>query len=244
MPIIRRELDFERRQFTQIPNSWLRDENLSLKAKGLLAQLLSHQVGWSMTIGTLAKTNRCGRDMITSAIQELEIFGYLKRMQQKDDKGRFGEMLWFTTSPDDPVTGFPTSDSPTPDNPTLKKTKEKKTKEKNTNLDVFDQFWSLYPRKAGKASARKAFSQLDPDQITDVMVGVERLRNDPNLPPAQYIPHPATWLNREGWEDDPYPKREQKPGEKAAEGPIPRAWVKSLHDEDDHTFCRPGEFGH
>lgn len=244
MPIIRRELDFERKQFTQIPNSWLRDENLSLKAKGLLAQLLSHQVGWSMTIATLAKTNHCGRDMITSAIQELETFGYLKRMQQKDEKGRFGEMLWFTTSPDDPVTGFPTSDSPTPGNPTLKKTKEKKTKEKNTNGDVFDQFWSLYPRKAGKASARKAFSQLDEEKRADAMIGVLRLRNDPNLPPAQYIPHPATWLNREGWDDDPYPKRDIKPGERVVEAPGPRDWVKQMHDMGEHWECRPGEFGH
>ena len=28
-----------------------------------------------------------------------------------------------------------------------------------------------------------------------------------------------------------------------AEGPVARAWVKSLHDEGDHFECRPGEFG-
>lgn len=244
MPIIRRELDFERRQFTQIPNNWLRDERLSLKAKGLLAQLLSHAPGWSLTIQSLASTNHCGKHTITSAIQELETAGYLRRLQQKDDKGQFGEMLWFTTSPDDPVSDFPTSDYPTSDSQTLKKTKEKKTKEKNIAEDMFDQFWSLYPRKAGKASARKAFNNLDDEVIDDVMAGVVRLRNDPNLPPAQYIPHPATWLNREGWDDDPYPKRDIKPSERVVEAPGPRDWVKQMHDMGEHWECRPGEFGH
>lgn len=72
----------------------------------------------------------------------------------------------------------------------------------------FESFWDRYPRKVGKAQALKAYVKAR--KATDavmIMSGVDRLANDPNLPEPTYIPHPATWLNRHGWEDDPYPAR-------------------------------------
>jgi hypothetical protein len=237
MPIIRRKLDFERKEFTQIPNSWLRDERLSLKSKGLLAQLISHSVGWSMTISALCKANNCGYHTIASCIQELESSGYLVRIQQKDDKGRFGETLWFLSDPKLPPLENPTSENPTSENPMHKNTNVKNTKEKNSNPHVFDQFWDLYPRKVGKASARKVFTQLHEGDRAKAMEGVRKLRQDPNLPPTEFIPHPTTWLNREGWDDDPYPKRELKPWERPADIPGKDDWKAFYHDQDDHTFC-------
>lgn len=74
---------------------------------------------------------------------------------------------------------------------------------------AFDAFWSSYPRKAGKATARKAFEKAmkRAGGPTPVLDGARRLRDDPNLPEAQFIPHPATWLNGDRWEDDPLPPR-------------------------------------
>lgn len=243
MPIVRQRLEFEGR-FTQIPNDWLRDGNLSLKAKGLLAQLLSHADGWSVSIQSLAKANQCGKDAIRSAVKELEDNGYLVRSQNRQESGEFGETVWVTSSPS---SGSPIADYPTPVNPTPKNTNTENTKPKygdSLMTDAFDSFWSLYPRKVGKASARKAFANLAQDHLLAIMDGVTRLANDPNLPETQFIPHPATWLNREGWEDEPYPKREVKLAEKPAELPDARAWVKALHDQGEHFECRPGEFGH
>ena len=37
--------------------------------------------------------------------------------------------------------------------------------------------------------------------------GAVRLASDPNLPETQFIPYPSTWLNREGWNDEPYPDK-------------------------------------
>ena len=243
MPIIRSQFTFEknRLEFTQIPNNWLRDQRLSLRSIGLLAQLLSHKPGWSLTVASLAKINNCGVHSITVAIQELEDAGYLSKSQQKDDKGRFDKVLWFTQDPNDPVSDYPlsdipTSDSPTSDNQTLKNTKTKNTNVKNTKHEQFDLFWSQYPRRVGKASARKAFMLVVDDYGDDILAGVQRLAGDPNLPPTEFIPYPATWLNREGWDDEPYPKREQKPWEKPAELPTVD-WRKWYCDRDDHTFC-------
>jgi hypothetical protein len=236
MPIVRQRLAFEGR-FTQIPNDWLRDENLSLKAKGLLAQLLSHADGWTVSIHSLAKANDCGKDAIRSAVRELEDSGYLVRAQNRTDAGEFADTVWFTSSP---IADLPIADNPTTVNPTPKNTNLENT---NSKLALFDRFWELYPRKVGKASARKAFEN-HLDQALAILGGVDRLANDKNLPPTEFIPYPATWLNREGWEDEPYPVREQKPHERLAEVPGARDWVKNMHDIGEHFECRPGEFGH
>lgn len=136
MPIQRTKMVHEH-NFTQIPNDWVRDTRLSLKSIGLLSQLLSHSEGWSVTIGSLAKTNGCGRHIIRAAVQELEEAGYLKRKQLRGVSGTFAEVLWVTCEPSSPSSGYPTSEKPTSGKPTsenrtLKKNNLKKTNTKNT----------------------------------------------------------------------------------------------------------------
>lgn len=233
MPVRREQLEYEG-HFTQIPNEWVRDERLSLKAIGLLAQLLSHRDGWSVTIRTLAKTNNCGRDLIRAAVEELEEAGYLRREQERTPGGAFAETVWTTTSP---LPGFPASGKPASDNPAYKKTISKKTNHKK-HADGFDSFWEAYPRRVGKAEAQRVWKRLNTDTAEKALEGARRLAADPNLPPKQYIPYPATWLNREGWEDEPYPdrnvSRETKP---AAEGPGRGDWIRQLHEAGEHFAC-------
>ena len=74
---------------------------------------------------------------------------------------------------------------------------------------MFAEFWSAYPRKDAKKSARKVFLRIvndadDPDdllaQILDAITLAKRSyqwqKDD-----GQFIPLPATWLNQERWED-------------------------------------------
>jgi len=240
MATVRRtELDFEG-HFTQIPNAWLRDTNLSLRAIGLLAQLLSHRDGWSVTIQSLATINGCGRDAIRTAVQELEEHGYLRREQERDDGGEYGRATWFTTSPS---AENPATVNPSTENPAHKKTK---TVKKNKNQDLaddetrqaFERFWDMYPRKASKGAALRAFLKIEAEMWPTVFDGVERMVQDPNLPPKQFVQHPATWLNQMGWENEPFPPRnvshETKP---AADIPGRDDWKKWYHDQDDHVFC-------
>jgi hypothetical protein len=208
MPIIRGQHSFDQ-QFTQIPNAWLRDGRLSLKAIGLLAQLLSHSPGWSVSIAQLARANDCGLDLIRNAVKELEACGYLERSQKRINN-KFGEAIYKTTDP----SGFPSSGFPSSGNPTPKNTNRKNTNNKKYD-DWFDEFWKAYPRKVGKPAAKKAFMKLD--DAVSALHGAQRLASDPNLPPTQFIPHPATWLNREGWNDEPYPEREKSKEDLAAE---------------------------
>lgn len=106
MPLIRGHHSFDEK-FTQIPNDWLRDPRLSLKAIGLLAQLMSHTPGWKLSIRSLAKANGVGVATIKTAVLELEQFGYLSRSekQAKDEEGKFADYIWTTQDPfQNPVT--------------------------------------------------------------------------------------------------------------------------------------------
>lgn len=125
MPLIRGTHSFDG-QFTQIPNDWLRDGRLSLKARGLLALLMSHTPGWSVSIKSLITQNMEGRDSLKAAVIELETLGYLERGQNRLE-GKFSESTWTTKSP---LTGLPLTDKPLTDNPHPKNTKVKNTKEK------------------------------------------------------------------------------------------------------------------
>lgn len=230
MPIVRGEFDFEE-QFTRVPNRWLRDRRLSLKAIGLLAQLHSHKPDWSVSLARLAKSNDCGIDQIRTAVRELEEYGYLERSQDRTHN-LFGEAVYVTR---DPSSGFPLSGFPSSENPTPKKTISKKTINKKYG-DWFNEFWDAYPRKIGKATAEKAFLRLG-EAGAQAVAGARRLANDPNLPPTQYIPHPTTWLNREGWLDDPYAPRDKSPEQIAEE----RALKSERERELSAKFLRDQE---
>ena len=223
MPIIRGKHQFEE-NFVQIPNRWLRDNRLSLKSLGLLAQLTTHSVGWKVTIKTLATANNCGQDQIRTAIYELEEFGYLERNQQRTS-GRFSEAIWVTKDPapaqDSPITENPITEKPITDNPIHKNTSIKNTIDKNTIRKYFDRFWGFYPRKIGITNAERAFYKAIAsapdglDRLAEQIINeAELMALDPNLPDKQFIPHPSTWLNRCGWLDEAYPEREISKDEK------------------------------
>lgn len=92
-----------------------------------------------------------------------------------------------------------------------------------TDLDqTFDEFWEVYPRKVGKRAAQKCWPAAVARVIKSSKSHIEydvrgagnwiranaaEMAADRNLPPKDLIPHPATWLNRDGWDDEPYPPR-------------------------------------
>jgi len=62
--------------YTVMSNHHLRNRALSLKAKGLLSQMLSLPEDWDYTLQGLARINRESIDAIRQAIRELEQAGF------------------------------------------------------------------------------------------------------------------------------------------------------------------------
>lgn len=75
--------------YTVMSNYHLRDRRLSLKAKGLLSQMLSLPEDWDYTLSGLARINAEGKDSIRAAVVELEQAGYVFRRQTTDKVGKF-----------------------------------------------------------------------------------------------------------------------------------------------------------
>ena len=104
--IKRTRLSFEQ-NFVQIPNDWMRDDRLSMRARGVLGVLLSHQAGWRVAINDLTTrkadgTANEGRDAIITAIRELTALGYLTRERARDAKGRLTASDWVLQEPEIP----------------------------------------------------------------------------------------------------------------------------------------------
>ena len=115
--------------YTVMSNHHLRNKELSLKAKGLLSQMLSLPEDWDYTLAGLSLINRESIDAIRTAVWELEKAGYITRRQGRDEKGKMTAIeytIYEQPQPpalDCPVLENPTADkpileNPTPDNPT------------------------------------------------------------------------------------------------------------------------------
>jgi hypothetical protein len=69
---------------------------------------------------------------------------------------------------------------------------------------MFDEFWMLYPRKVAKASARKAWQKLTETQQLEAAKAIASHCQywKAKETALEFIPHAATWLNQERWEDE------------------------------------------
>ena len=119
------------RGYTVMSNHHLRNKELTLKAKGLLSQMLSLPEDWDYTLAGLSHINRESIDAIRTAVWELEKAGYITRQQGRDGKGKMTAIEYIIyeqpqtppglASPilENPTAGNPVLENPTTDNPTL-----------------------------------------------------------------------------------------------------------------------------
>ncbi len=76
------------KDYTVMSSRHLRAPGLSLKAKGLLSQMLALPGDWRYSIMGLARINREAAVALRSAINELEQTGYLQRAQGRGNDGK------------------------------------------------------------------------------------------------------------------------------------------------------------
>lgn len=103
--------------YTVMSNHHLRNKVLSLKAKGLLSQMLSLPEDWDYTLKGLSLINREQIDAIRAAIRELEQAGYIVRSRERDSQGRLRGADYVIYEQPQPVPDSPTLENPMLDSP-------------------------------------------------------------------------------------------------------------------------------
>ncbi|NCC44556.1 MAG: helix-turn-helix domain-containing protein [Clostridia bacterium] len=137
--------------YTVMCNHHLKNRELSLKAKGLLSQMLSFPDGWNFNLKGLATLNKDGVDSIRATMNELEAAGYVTRNRSRNEKGQLlGTEYTVREIPqeqpelekptlekpilENPILDNPMLEIPTQENPMLLNTKESSTEESNTEI--------------------------------------------------------------------------------------------------------------
>ena len=164
--------------YTVMSNHHLRNHTLSLKAKGLLSQMLSLPEDWDYTLKGLAQINRESIDAIREAVRELEQAGYITRSRERDARGCLRGTIYTIyeqpqTQPEpekpaqavpalvQPTLEKPMLDSPALENPTQLNTKRKNKERQNTDPSFTDSipFPSGFPETSTqkRTEAKDAF---------------------------------------------------------------------------------------
>jgi hypothetical protein len=63
--------------------------------------------------------------------------------------------------------------------------------------DKFEEFWNCYPRKIAKADAVKAWKKAIKRKSPEDLIRLAKVYTEGKLPEMTYIPYPASWLNKE-----------------------------------------------
>jgi uncharacterized protein YdaU (DUF1376 family) len=75
-----------------------------------------------------------------------------------------------------------------------------------SEVDGFDAFWAAYPKKVAKPEAKKAWTNLKPDEelIARILTALTETKRTPDWTREQgrFVPHPSTWINQQRWEDE------------------------------------------
>jgi hypothetical protein len=171
------------------------------------------------SIGYLMARAECSRTTVKASLARLEAKGFISRQARYGEGGRQRSTL-YAIGGQIPTGEGSDSDrgrgqNPTTE-PTLDRTSLREPTINNDRDEVFEQFWSAYPRKVAKPAARKAWRQVDPSDYPAIAENIRQrleLRQWRPESDKRFIPHPATYLNQRRWQDDVEDCR--TPGEKA-----------------------------
>ena len=173
--------------YTVMSNHHLRNKELTLKAKGLLSQMLSLPEDWDYTLAGLSHINREKIDAIREAVRELERAGYIVRSRERDKKGRLrgADYVIYEQPQLPPTPELPTLENPMLENPTQEKpTLEKPTQENPMQLNKDKQRTDLPNKEKLNTDTQSTHSipihSPNPSPFEGTAQPPERKRKEPN----------------------------------------------------------------
>ena len=150
-------------KYTTISNGFLRDKNLSLKAKGFLTVIMALPDDWDFSIKGICSVLKEGKTSVYSAVQELKENRYCKTTPSRDEKGLIiGLDYVFYEEPykEEPNKEEPQQDNPHPENQDMDNMPQLNTKddkESNRTKDL--------PNKEEKDKSFSKKERIDYDAI-------------------------------------------------------------------------------
>ena len=177
--------------YTVMSNHHLRNHTLSLKAKGLLSQMLSLPDDWDYTLQGLAQINKESIDAIREAVRELERAGYIKRSRERDERGclrgtvyTIYEQPHAEPTPEEPTQEKPMLDKPTLENPTqlnTESTKKRKRQSKDSSITDSIPFPSGFPESPTQKRTETKESFESCRELILENIDYDVLANDPHV---------------------------------------------------------------
>ena len=101
------------RRYAAIPNAAMRDDRVSIDARGMLALLMTYADDWTFRRDHLMKVSGIGRDRFQRIMGELEDRGYVRRDRERGEDGRVSGSTWIIVDEPEITEGLKTRSSVT-----------------------------------------------------------------------------------------------------------------------------------
>ena len=201
------------------------------RARLVLLAIADHQgeIGAWPSIATIARMVNSSERSVQRDIQHLQNIGELVvEVQNAPTRNQYKSNLYWVNLPGvtDLIAGVTNATSGVTDSAsgvtaggvqTLKEPLLETNLTKAQSEELFNEFWTAYPRKLDKAKAFRAFrSALKRATFEDIIAGVLLYRNDPKRDP-DFTKYPATWLNNDSWENTHEPSKDSEAARRAQE---------------------------
>ena len=176
------------KNYTMMSNQHLKDNRLTLKAKGLMSVMLSLPENWDYTLRGLSAISKEGVDAISEAVKELERSGYVIRNRKRDERGRLSgtEYLIYedchmnsqpaqdAPKPEKPKRENPRLENPVQEKPVQENPKQEKPEQENpaqlntdplktkkSKTDISRTYQSIYPAEPEAAGCPDGLDGMD-----------------------------------------------------------------------------------
>ena len=164
--------------FVMLDKTFLEDDRLSFKAKGILAYLLSKPDNWKVIVGNLVKYSKDGKSAVYAGLKELKECGYYVKTPIRSEDGR-RISRWESTvyeMPDSLLSDFQEIENQEIENQYLKN-RERNNNYYNNKLNINNNHVSLSVREEDKTDETDEKNSVENTlEVIHDNIGYEQLR--------------------------------------------------------------------
>ena len=164
--------------FVMLDKTFLEDDRLSFKAKGILAYLLSKPDNWKVIVGNLVKYSKDGKSAVYAGLKELKECGYYVKTPIRSEDGR-RISRWESTvyeMPDSLLSDFQEIDNEEIENQYLEN-RERNNNYYNNKLNINNNHVSLSVREEDKTDETDEKNSIENTlEVIHGNIGYEQLR--------------------------------------------------------------------